>query len=104
MSLPLVRLFVGGVALGVSEAELAARFARFGDVAAVERVSRKLPGGVEDSTACNFFLDLAPNSQKELQQCIGTVRVLLWAADLRSNLAVAARSTTAVFGAARVCT
>ena len=39
-----VRLFVGGVAAGVTRDELAQRFAPFGTVSAVQFVDAKLPG------------------------------------------------------------
>lgn len=69
-----VRLFVGGVDASVSVAELAGRFASFGAVAGVEEAPCKLPGGGVDKRARNFFLNLAPNTDKELQRCLATVR------------------------------
>ena len=72
------RLFVGGVAAGVAADELAARFASFGSVANVERVPRRAPGGGTEAGVCNFFLDLLPKTDKDVQRCITTVRPPPW--------------------------
>ncbi len=70
-----VRLFVGGLPVGVRAEELVQRFASFGAVSAVQLVPAKQLGGGVDGARVHAFFDLQPNAaDRDVQRCISTVR------------------------------
>ena len=87
-----VRLFVGGLPLGVTPEELAARFAPFGEVTECSLAAPKAYAGVDD-TVDSFPRDfghvsLRPKDEASLRKCISAYNGCKWRGGvLRCSLA-----------------
>lgn len=72
----MVRLFVGGLPGGITDAELLGRFKAFGDVTGCELVPHKATSDDSAQAGCRGFayLDLTPTDDTALRKCLSLVR------------------------------
>uniref|UniRef100_A0A8D0C114 Nucleolar protein 8 n=2 Tax=Salvator merianae TaxID=96440 RepID=A0A8D0C114_SALMN len=71
----LKRLYVGGLAHSISEAELQERFSKFGKVSEIEIVTRKDEQGIPTKTFAYINITL---SEKELKRCLSILNKTKW--------------------------